>query len=145
MRRSLVRAALLAALASAGCQTVDLGTPPADVNACEPSQQFFIDQIWPNFLGQTYTGGVHCYDSQCHDPGAGRQLSLTNPIEAGTVPLPTDWANNYASAASLMNCADPTSSLLLLVPEGGMSHGGGTLIMPNGPEATLIDMWVSAP
>jgi hypothetical protein len=153
LRLSLARVVLVAGLAAlgatAGCQTVDLGSPPADVNACEPSQQFFIDQIWPNFLGQTYANNVHCYDVGCHDPGQGRQLALTNPIEPGVLPLPMDWANNYASATSLMNCADPASSALLLIPEGGQAHGGGTLIMPSTPEGmtivSAITMWVSAP
>ena len=35
-----------------GCETVDLGHPPADINACRPSQQCFVDEIWPNFLAK---------------------------------------------------------------------------------------------
>ena len=73
--------------AALGCQTVDLGAPPADVNLCEPSQQFFIDSIWPMFLGNTYNQ-KHCYDSGCHGSGSTTAMTLTNPIEAGTIPLP---------------------------------------------------------
>ena len=48
------------AAAAVACETVDLGPPPADVNACRPSQAFFIEQIWPNFLAKEYDGGKHC-------------------------------------------------------------------------------------
>jgi len=67
---------------TAACQTVDLGAPPADVNACEPGQQWFIDQIWPNFLAQGY-GGKHCYDVSCHAIGSPNGLILTVPVEPG--------------------------------------------------------------
>jgi hypothetical protein len=142
---ALAAAALGAAL---GCQTVDLGTPPADVNACEPGQQWFIDQVWPNFLGATYNNGVndvHCYDSNCHGPSPKGQLSLIVPVEPGAIPFPADWANNYLSASKLMNCSDPADSRLLILPEGGQVHGGGTLIMANGPEAMVVEQWVTMP
>ena len=54
-------------------------------------------------------------------------------------PLPTDWAANYAQATHRMNCADPLDSDLLIYPENRVPHGGGMLIMPTGPEATLIE------
>jgi hypothetical protein len=131
--------------AALGCQTVDLGAPPADVNLCEPSQQFFIDDIWPMFLGMSYAG-KHCYDSGCHGPGSTTAMTLTNPIEAATMPpLPADWAANYTQVTHRMNCADPLDSDLLIYPENRVPHGGGMLIMPNGPEATLVSMWVAAP
>ena len=61
------------ALAAGACTTVDLGTPPADVNACRPGQQFFVDQIWPEILDKDYSG-VHCSDSGCHGPVTFQQL-----------------------------------------------------------------------
>jgi len=138
---ALASAALGAVL---GCQTVDLGAPPADVNACEPGQQWFIDQVWPSFLGADYNG-THCYDSNCHGPSPKGQLALVVPAEPGTIPFPADWASNYISASNLMNCSDPMDSRLLLLPEGGQVHGGGTLIMPAGPEAMLVEQWVTMP
>ena len=139
----LAAAALLGA--GLGCQTVDLGAPPADVNLCEPSQQFFIDSIWPMFLGNTYSG-KHCYDSGCHGSGSTTAMTLTNPIEtAPTLPLPADWEANYTQATHRMNCSDPLDSDLLIYPENRVPHGGGMLIMPTGPEATLVSMWVTAP
>ena len=81
-RAGLGRILAVAALALLGaCQTVDLGTPPADVNACEPGQQWFIDQVWPNFLGADYNG-THCYDSNCHGPNPKGQLALVVPAES---------------------------------------------------------------
>ena len=131
-----------------GCQTVDLGAPPADVNLCEPSQQFFVDSIWPMFVGNDY-GGKHCYDSGCHGPGGTAAMTLLNPtpIPAGTnaLPLPMDWAANYAQVTHRMNCSDPLDSDLLIYPENRVPHGGGMLIMPTGPEATLVSDWIAAP
>ncbi len=138
---ALVLAAAL--LGAAGCESVDLGTPPADVNLCQPSQQFFIDQVWPSFLGNTYNG-KHCYDSSCHGPGSSPPMTLSLPVEPGSIPLPMDWANNYTQATQRMNCADPLDSDLLIYPEDKVPHGGGMLISPTGPEATLINMWISA-
>ena len=126
------------------CETVDLGSPPADVNACRPSQQFFVDQIWPSFLAQDY-GGKHCYDAQCHGGGSNNALKLTVPTGAGTVPLTLEWADDYRAATEQMNCANVASSPLLTRPSGIQTHGGGMLISPTGPEADLIKMWVSQP
>lgn len=137
----LAAAALGAGL---GCQTVDLGAPPADVNACQPGQQWFIDMVWPNFLGADYNG-KHCYDSTCHGPGSTTAMTLTNPVEPGVLPFPMDWQNNYTQAAQRMNCSDAADSALLILPEGVQVHGGGMLIMPNGPEATLVEQWVTKP
>ena len=141
--RLLLVAASMLLSAALGCQTVDLGAPPADVNLCEPSQQFFIDSIWPMFLGNTYNG-KHCYDSGCHGSGSTTAMTLTNPIETVTMPpLPADWAANYTQATHRMNCSDPADSDLLIYPENRVPHGGGMLIMPTGPEATLVTMWVT--
>lgn len=138
----LLAAALLGG--AAGCDTVDLGAPPADVNLCQPSQQFFVDQIWPNFLGNTYNG-KHCYDSSCHGPGSTAPMTLTLPVEPSAVPLPMDWANDYTQATQRLNCADPLDSDLLIYPENEVPHGGQMLILPSGPEAMLVQMWIGAP
>jgi hypothetical protein len=145
-----VFAAVLPALAgtlAAGCSTVDLGDPPADVNACRPSQDFFANGgLWDMFLDKDY-GGKHCKDAACHGDGAGRPLSLKIP-EPGTpvpLPLPANWMANYISATEQMQCSNVHSSPLLANPAGIVTHGGGKLIQPDGPEATLIEMWVTAP
>lgn len=140
------RAALLsvaAALLAEGCDTVDLGAPPADVNVCMPGQMWFVNQIWPNFLGKDYNG-KHCYDSACHGGGA-HPPSLVNPVEPGAFPLPPDWASNYSQAAHEMNCSDVADSPLLLLPEYVQVHGGGQLIMKGGPEEMLVEQWVTQP
>jgi hypothetical protein len=132
-----------------GCSSVDLGDPPADVNACRPSQDFFANGgIWDDFLNKDY-GGRKCGDSACHGEGAGRPLALKMPeaFPAMMVPVPLtmNWAANYRSVTENMNCANVRSSPLLTNPAGLVTHGGGKLIEPNGDEATLIEMWVTAP
>jgi hypothetical protein len=139
---------LLGAVTLLGCQTVDLGTPPADVNLCEPGQMWFVTQIWPNFLGQDYNG-VHCYDSNCHGPNPKGALALINSTPPMTFPLQMEWAANYASATHLMNCSDPMDSRLIALPEGKQTHGGGMLIDPSSAQGIqinmLLNMWVTQP
>jgi len=148
--RALRRLSLSAALAgvlAVGCSTVDLGDPPADVNACRPSQDFFANGgVWDMFLNKDYSG-KHCSDAACHGAGAGRPLSLTVPMTMSPVPLPlpADWMANYISATEQMQCSNVHSSPLLTNPAGLVTHGGGKLIDPISPEATLLEMWVTAP
>ena len=142
-RGSALCLGLVAAVICSGagpCETVDLGPPPADVNACRPSQQFFIDEIWPNVLAKDY-GGKHCYDASCHDMGSGRPLTLTVVSGPGTIPFPADWALDYRSASEQMNCSNVSASDLLSLPTGQRTHGGGKLFDVNDPEALAIQMW----
>lgn len=134
-----------------GCETVDLGTPPADVNACRPSEAFFVTEIWPNVLSKDYNGR-RCIDARCHDPGSGRPLSLiANPLPAIDPavaipnPLPDDWAKNYRSAAEQMNCSNVGASDMILLPTNTRTHGGGQLFAPTSPEVTSLTMWVTQP
>ena len=138
---------LLGALAAAAvaCETVDLGTPPADVNACRPSQTFFIDEIWPNFLSKDY-GGVHCYDATCHGGASSNSLRLIVPLTAGDAPADRRSGTTTTSRSTQqMKCTNVAASLLLEKPTTIQPHLGNKLIEPDGPEATLIKMWISQP
>ena len=145
MRRRGSLAVLVASLplVAAACDTVSVGPPLADVNACHPSPGFFVEQIWPNFLAKEYADGKRCTNRACHDAGSGRQLVLTMPTSAGTVPLPPDWAMLYKSVTEQLLCTNIESSPLLTRPDGRQTHGGGKMIEQNGPEATLVKMWVN--
>jgi hypothetical protein len=151
----LVAVAAAALLGAAGCQTVDLGAPPADINACEPGQQYFVTNVWPMFLSMDY-GGKHCYDSGCHDLGSRTPLTLTD-ISATIAglpspppnPLPPDVLADYTQASQQMNCSDVADSKLLIFPENIQVHGGGQLIDPNSQQAMdtlmLLETWVTSP
>jgi len=151
-RAGLALAALAVASAlGAACQTVDLGTPPADINACRPSEAFFVQQIWPNVINKDY-GGKKCTDAGCHDAiGKGRLAQIPNPqpmldpMVPPPIPLPDDWAKNHKSASIVMNCSDVRASKLILFPTAMTSHGGGKFFDINSMEAMLIEMWVTAP
>jgi hypothetical protein len=133
-------------LAAGGCETVDLGSPPADINSCRPSQQWFVDEIWPNVLAlDTYPNGVHCYDSACHGITAPNALDIIFPNVGASIPLTGDWEANYVSATEEMNCSNVAASRLLEYPSGLRTHGGGKLFEPTGNQAMLIKMWISAP
>jgi hypothetical protein len=137
--------ALAAALASglAACGTVDVGPPLADVNSCRPSQTFFAEQIWPNFLGRDYQG-KRCSDGGCHDASAGRMLVLSPPTSPLSAPLPPDWMALYRSVTRQVLCTNVSSSPLLARPDGRQTHAV-KLIEPDGPEEMLVKMWVAAP
>ncbi|HEX3901719.1 MAG TPA: hypothetical protein VH853_02650 [Polyangia bacterium] len=149
----LAAASLLGA--ASGCETVDLGAPPADVNVCEPGQQYFVSTIWPMFLGQTYNG-KHCFDSTCHGSGTRTPMTLTDitmsiaglPMPPPN-PLPPDILNDYTQASQQMNCSDVPDSKLLIFPENIQIHGGGQLIDPASQQAkdtlTALEAWVASP
>jgi hypothetical protein len=144
-------ALVAAALLGLACQTVDLGTPPADINACRPSQSYFVQVIWPDVLAKNY-GGTTCSQSNCHDTiGKGSLALIANPQPAldpampAPQPLPDDWAKNYRSATEVMNCSDVMASKLILYPTATTPHGGGKLFDVNSPEALKIETWVMAP
>jgi hypothetical protein len=149
LRRAALAFSAAAALAVAACQTVDLGTPPADVNACRPSQAYFV-KLWGDVLSKDY-GGKKCSDATCHDPTTGRPLSLIpNPQPAldptnPTLPLPDQWAKNYRSAAEQMSCTNVGASNLIIYPTATRPHGGGRLFAPGSPEELEIHDWVTAP
>jgi hypothetical protein len=152
----MVAAALLCG--ALGCKTVDLGAPPADVNICEPGQQYFVTTVWPMFLGQTYNG-KHCFDSSCHGLGTVTQMTLTDitsdiaalPIPPMPLPNPLPQAilDDYTQASQQMSCSDVADSRLLTLPENIQVHGGGQLIDPSSMQAkdllTTLQTWVTSP
>jgi hypothetical protein len=125
-----------------GCDTVALGPPPADVNACRPNQQFFYERVWPEFLGKTFEG-KSCGDTGCHDASSARVLVVPAPRSQPGLPLPPDWAAVYKSVTAQMSCTNVAASALLLRPASA-DHRGGKLIDPSGPEAAVVRAWVEA-
>ena len=136
-----------------GCETVDLGDPPADINACRPSQTYFVE-IWEQILDVDY-GGMKCHNAQCHGAASTNSLRLTSivpPAKDATgalvIAIPfvdAAWNANYRSTTEQMNCSNVAASKLLALPTGQRPHRGGMLFAPDGPEATLIKGWIGAP
>jgi hypothetical protein len=133
------------AVAIGGCSTVDVGAPPADINACRPSQSYFVNEVWPNYLTKDY-GGKTCADANCHGAGASSALKIPTPTSIPSLPLlsGSDWFADYLSASQEMSCTDVTGSPLYEKPAGLLSsHSGGTLFAPGGPEFDLLQAWVT--
>ena len=128
-----------------GCSTVYLDAPPADVNACRPSQVFFVEHVWPEFLAKSYNGKT-CGDANCHDGPSGRQPTVVMPTSAPSTPFvaQSDWAMSYRSVTQKLICANVRGSDLYTRPAGLRTHGGGKLIEPDGPEELLLENWVTA-
>ena len=104
---------------------------------------FFASDVWPGFLDRDYNGRK-CANAGCHDSGSGRQLVLTGPSVPLSTPLSPEWAAVYRSATEQLSCTNVSSSPLLARPDGRQTHGGQKLIEPDGPEATMVKMWVAA-
>ena len=150
MRAALGLGACLLVAAAGGCSTVDIGEPPADVNACRPSQQYFYEQVCPNYLAASY-GGKTCMDATCHGPssmGSALRITLASCTEDAPPTIPfvagSNWFASYLSTTQVMNCTDVTGAALYTKPSGlNSSHGGGKLFEPGGPEFTLLQQWVA--
>lgn len=139
---------LAVAGATSGCSTVDLGDPPADVNACRPSQQYFYDRICPEYLAMDY-GGKTCMDASCHGPASTKsalRITLTSCTQDAPPAIPfvagSAWFASYISTTQVMNCTDVTGAAFYTQPSGQQQHGGGKLFEPGGPEFTLLQQWV---
>jgi hypothetical protein len=146
---SVAAAALLAAAAIGACSTVDLGEPPADVNACRPSQQYFYDRICPEYLAMDY-GGKSCINASCHGSqsmvGGALKITLSSCAQDAPPTIPfvagSAWYASYISTTQVMNCTDVTGAAFYTKPSGQEQHGGGKLFEPGGPEFTLLQQWV---
>lgn len=143
---ALALALALATATLAACSTVDLGDAPADINACRPSQRYFVETVWPNYLTKDY-GGKTCADTNCHGSRTvGNALQIPPPTSTPALPLlaGSDWLADYLSASQEMSCTDVAGSALYEQPAGLMSsHSGGTLFAPGGPEFALLQQWVT--
>lgn len=137
-------------IAASGCGTIDNGDPPADVNACRPSQQFFYERICPEYLAMSY-GGKTCMDSGCHDTKTTSffKITLTSCTQDAPPTVPfvggSPWLDSYISATKAMNCTDVDGAALYTRPSGQAAHGGGKLFEPGGPEFSLLQEWVMPP
>lgn len=130
---------------TAACSTVHLEGPPAEVNACRPSQRFFVERIWPEFLAQSYSGQT-CGGATCHDPVSGRALRVLMPASTPSFPFSaqSEWETSYLSVTQQLNCSSVLGSELFTRPAGLRSQAHPRLIDPDGPEALLLQQWVAA-
>jgi hypothetical protein len=142
---------LCALTAAAGCSTIENGDPPADVNACRPSQQFFYERICPEYLAASY-GGKTCMDASCHGSmtNSALKITLASCTEDAPPAVPfvggSNWLSSYLSTARVMSCTDVNGAALYTNPSGLVNgHPGGKLFEPGGPEFDLLQAWVTSP
>ncbi len=140
----MIRRLLLAALLGCGACTVDTGATP-DAGACPANADFFVSDVWPRYFVPN-----QCANRGCHDFDNGHgylRLHVPEPAPAPgtTIDLwPIGWRENFLSALQLVDCANPTQSRLLLVPEGQSNlHPPGPVVLDRKTAASVITTWVS--
>lgn len=141
----MIRRLMLAALLGCGACTVDAGAPP-DAGACPANADFFVSDVWPRFFVPN-----QCANRGCHDFDNGRgylrlHVPETPPPPPGSTidTWPIGWRENFLSALQLVDCADPTHSRLLSVPEGQSNlHPPGPVVVDRETAASVVATWVS--
>jgi hypothetical protein len=121
-------------LTLAGCPTVDLGDPPADIGQCNPAMglPYFMTQIQPSYLkiGDATNGCAQ--SSFCHAEAHGLALDPTG----------MDVQANYRVSQGYLNCGDAMASPFLTRPLAGIDgHGGGDLFTTSDPQYMIFLNW----
>lgn len=127
--------AVVIALTSTGCPTVDLGDEPPDPGQCRPDPGYYETVIWPEFLAPADPQLSCVGEAQCHraDNGTSGFRLETDPV---------DHNDNYNSVIRRLNCGTPEASRLLTRPAAGVdTHGGGDMFELTSPQAQIFLDW----
>jgi hypothetical protein len=137
---------MLPTMLLAGCGTVDVGPETGPPSGCNAPAPFFVSDVWPKYF-ETYG----CGKSDCHDASTGHGFFRLQSLTGVATPAPTDpvatwpvqWAANLRAVQTNVSCANPTSSVVLIVPAGrGQPHPPGNIVTdPSGADA-LFRMWL---
>lgn len=148
--RAPLRLALCGGLFATGCELVDPGEEVGVPARCVVSPSFFVERIVPDYLALhdcARSGGCHAADSggsifRLEDTSDSLAPLPGDPIAA----WPTAWQNNLQSTAFFItDCDNAELSPLYAKPAGGstLSHEGGDIFNPQGPELELIEEWLA--
>jgi hypothetical protein len=133
-------------LAQGGCGTVDTGPETGPPTGCDVPPAFFVSDVWPN-----YFAAYGCGKSDCHDASAGHGFFRLQSVAGVPTPNPTDpvsswptaWAANLLAVERNVSCNNPTSSLVLVVPEGrGEPHPPGVIVTDPASADALFSQWL---
>jgi hypothetical protein len=138
---------LVAALACvAGCDTVDPGPDTLPPAGCTAPPAFFVTDVWPRYFDR-----YGCGKSDCHDASSGHGYFRLQSVVGLTAPgsmapvftWPPAWSANLRSVQQNLSCANPTSSLVLAVPEGrSQPHPPGVVVTDPVEADALFRMWL---
>lgn len=133
--------AVVIALTSTGCPTVDLGDVPPDPGQCRPDPVYYETVIWPEFLAPANPEISCVNDAGCHRSEDGRSAFRLLMPPAGA-PQQIDHNANYGVVSRFLNCGAPEASSLLSKPVGGVDpHGGGDLFTDADPSTQIFLDW----
>jgi hypothetical protein len=117
--------------------------PPAGCNAPAP---FFASDVWPKYFQQ-----YECGRSDCHDASSGHGFFRLQSLAGVMTPMPTapvstwptEWRANLQSVRRNVSCANPLSSLVLVVPSGrGQPHPPGVTVTDIPGADALFQAWL---
>jgi hypothetical protein len=149
--RAIARPLLVVLVALSACELVDPGDPVGVPKRCAVGEDFFVAEIWPNYILEH-----DCTNAGCHDEDGPSVFKLVD-VSGELAPLagdpvsawPEGWRSNYERTASqITDCDIAELSPLYSKPAGGdntMSHAGGEQFGQGGDELDLIQEWLSAP
>ena len=139
MKRWLMFLVPPAALFAGGCPTVDLGDEPVAPGACRPSEGYYRDVVWPDYLAPESPERSCVSAPGCHRDTDGRsalRLIVEEPLSD------QDHRTNYDVVTSFLSCGSPQTSPLLSKPEEGRNpHGGGDIFGPDSEPYWIFLDW----
>jgi hypothetical protein len=137
---------VLGLVAVCACETVDVGPDTVPGPGCIAKPEFFVSDVWPQFFDR-----YMCGRSDCHDASSGHGYFLLQSVAGVPAPQPNDplsvwpaaWQANFQAVESNLSCANPTSSQVLVVPEGrGQPHPPGVVVTDPNSADDLFRMWL---
>jgi hypothetical protein len=139
---------VFAAVATAGCGTVDPGPPTGPPAGCNAAPALFVQRVWPEYLER-----YGCAAASCHDAASGHGAYRLQPVADSpafdarqpSTMWPPAWRENLVASSRLLNCADPGSSLLLVGAEGrSRPHPPGNVVTDHDGALALLRAWAAA-
>jgi hypothetical protein len=134
-----------------GCGKIDTGPETGPPTGCNARPDFFVSDVWPKYFQQGSISNQTCGNSDCHDASSGHGFFRLQSVAGVTAPQPTDpvsiwptaWAANLRAVETNVSCANPTASVVLVVPSGrGQPHPPGNVVTDAPAADALFRMWL---
>jgi hypothetical protein len=129
-----------------GCGRIDVGPDTGPPAGCIAPAPFFVSDVWPQYFDK-----YMCGQSNCHDASSGHGFFRLQSLQGVTAPQPsapvntwpTAWSANLRSVETNVSCANPPTSVVLVVPSGrGQPHPPGNVVTDIPGADMLFQKWL---